>query len=122
MGKGEDPHLADVAAADADDLGTGTHRRDVGGYLLRLLDAAADDAGVCAEADERPGLHAADCAGATSHEDDAVVWMNGQLGPKDTGEGDERKCACACVSLKMPSFQTGLRYSDSGTGMTALAC
>jgi hypothetical protein len=86
-------HLADVTAADADDLGTRPDRRDVRGYLLRLLDAAADDAGVCAEADERPGLHAADCAGAARHEDDTVVWMRVSWVPS-AQEREMRESGC----------------------------
>lgn len=66
-------HLADITASDANDLGTGPGRGNVLCHGVRLVDAPSHDAGVCAETDEGPRLHAADCACAAGHENDAVV-------------------------------------------------
>ena len=68
------PHLAHVAAPDADDPGPRAHEGDVGGGVLGLAGAAADDARVGAEADEGAGLHAADGAGAAGDEGYFAIW------------------------------------------------
>lgn len=69
------PYLSHIAASDADDFGAGPDCGNVLGRLLRLLDVAADDAGIGSQADQRPRLHAADGACAARHKDNAVLCV-----------------------------------------------
>jgi hypothetical protein len=65
------PHI-DIA--DAEHTGAAPDLCDLLGRGLRLLDAAADDAGVGSEMDERAGLSTANCPRSAGDEQDAVGW------------------------------------------------
>lgn len=65
-------YIADIDAADANDLGSGPDKGDLLRGGLGLFDAASDDAGICAEMDEGAGLGTADGTSSAGDEEDAV--------------------------------------------------
>ena len=65
------PHI-DIA--DADHTGAAPDLCNLLGRGLGLLDAAADDAGIGSEMDERTGLRAANRSRSAGDEQDAVGW------------------------------------------------
>jgi hypothetical protein len=73
MVSGGQAYVPHVHAADAYDFGTRADLCDLLRRILRLGDVASDDAGVCAEVNERASLGAADVAGAAGHESDPII-------------------------------------------------
>lgn len=97
-------HVSDIDTSDAEDFGTRTDLCNLLGSALRLGHISSDYTGIGSQLDHRPGLGAADGAGASRYEDDAVrlsaallVW---QLAAVD--------CAWRHHIPNMPSFQTEL--------------
>jgi len=69
-------HVAHIHGAYPKNLSPGPHQRNFLCGLLSFLDTAADDAGICAEANQSTGLAAPDRARSASDEQDAVccIW------------------------------------------------
>lgn len=89
-------YLADIATADANNLGTGPDLCDFLGRLLGLSFAAADDAGVGTHANEGPGLHAANGASAARHKHHTVLCerdVSGPVAARDVGGSTEEAIA-----------------------------
>ena len=70
--RGGETYIANINAADANDLGSGPDQGDLLCRRLGLFDAASDDAGICAKMDEGAGLGAADRTGPASDEENTV--------------------------------------------------
>jgi hypothetical protein len=68
----EQTHASDIDASNTEHLCALSHLGDLLRRLLRLLDAAADDACVCAEVDEGPRLSAANGASSARNKDNPL--------------------------------------------------
>lgn len=103
---------ANVDSSYADHFGSRPSSCDAFGHRLRLLDIAADDAGVCAKMHKGSHLCRADGSCPAGTEDDFVVWWC-RISYSNMYEGARGGAQLP----KMPFCQTLERYSDLGMAM-----
>lgn len=73
-GKESASYLADITSSDPYDLGAWSHKSDILGRRLGLLDTSTNDACICTQSNKSAGLHAADTPSAPCYEHDAVIF------------------------------------------------